>query len=115
MTPNGRRLALGLSIAIVLGGGVAWVSIPSRWTISRGGMPCRVVQGLPRHEVLRQCGEPDRAGAQPKRGGGRGPKWINLCSAPCDRYGDRIVFYDCSGLVAEVETVSGYQGCVGVN
>jgi hypothetical protein len=35
-----------------------------------------------------------------------------MCSAPCDRYGERLVFYDCEGRLAEVKSAGGYQGCV---
>jgi len=61
--------------------------------------------------VLARCGAPDGTGDQPKRAGG-GNGFLRMCSAPCDRYGERLTFYDCEGRLAEVKPARGYQGCV---
>ena len=109
--PLARRKLLALA-AIAAGVALAWHLVPSRWSLRpSSGVTCSIQEGLPRAGVLKLCGAPDAAGAQPKRGA-KGPGLINLCSAPCDRYADRLLFYDCDGNLAEVEAVSGYQGCV---
>ena len=110
MTPGRRRqLALALFAAA---SAVACRLGPHSWSLrSTSGAGCSVEEGLPRSEVVKQCGVPDATGGQPKRSReGAGPG--SFCSAPCERYADRLLLYDCDGHLAEVETVAGYQGCV---
>ena len=107
-----RLVVLAAGVAVMLVG--VLYHYPAGRTRGLGGRHCQVSVGQARTDVLRQCGEPDAAGGQPKRAGS-GPQLINFCSAPCDRYGDRLVFYDCATKVAEVEALTAeYQGCVGV-
>lgn len=97
---------------LLLAGVLAWNFLPNRWTVSREGVgSCEVVEHEPRAIVLGRCGEPTRTGGQPKVPGRR---LLSMCSAPCDVYGDRLLYYDCEGGVAQVVRFDphGYQGCL---
>jgi len=87
-----------------------WALVPSRWTLRTRGTDCRISERELRVSVMRRCGPPDKTGDQPKVPGQEFPA---MCSAPCDVYGDRLVYYDCEGGVADVVRMdsSEYQGC----
>ena len=103
-----RRVLWAVGVAAI-SAVLVWHALPSRWTLSnRAGRVCTVRQGATRRDVLAFCGDPDAEGGQTKRGYG----FLNMCSAPCDRYGERLAFYDCEGRLSEVEREHGYQGCV---
>src|SRR5262245_60292572 len=106
-----RAVLWGLGVAI--SAGLVWCAVPSRWTLSNqsGRTRCTVRQGTTRADVLARCGKPDATGDQPKRTGGRNG-FLSMCSAPCDRYGERLTFYDCDGRLSEVLRADGYRGCV---
>jgi hypothetical protein len=110
-----NRLALTAFGAAAAGAAIWWVWPSGPWTVARaGGASCRLEAGTARPDVLVRCGAPDATGGQPKRGRS-GPELINMCAAPCDRYGDKVLFFDCDNRLAEVEGWSShYQGCVGV-
>ena len=83
-----------------------------------GGASCVVRAGAPVENVHRDCGAPSY--------GCDGPKFIaseswwnpfamGVCSFHGDVYADRLVTYDCGGLVFSVDAFSGGrrpQGCV---
>jgi len=92
-------------IATLLGvfGGFWW-NHERMWTLSaRDGRPlCRVQEGWTEQEVSVHCGAPSGRGTQPKVPGG-GPFSLQMCSAPGDVYGTKVVFYGCDRKVTTVE------------
>ena len=90
MLKRKRLLAIGVLAAI--GATLLWSLWPQRWELQAGGRSgCEASEGATREAVLARCGDPDATGTQPKRlGGNQG--LISLCSAPCDRYSDQLLF-----------------------
>ena len=90
-----------------------------RWAVrSTAGASCVVRAGAPTEKVHRDCGAPSYGCDGPKFIGT--DKWwnpvaIRVCSFNGDVYGDRLVTYDCGGLVFSVDAFGGGrrpQGCV---
>jgi hypothetical protein len=67
-----------------------------------------------RDEVAASCGSPEQKGDQPKVIGGASIFDWSVCSAPCEKRGAHILFYDCSTRVSRVEAFdpNDYQGCI---
>lgn len=106
-----RRGLFGIAAVVAGVAAVVWALAPQRWQLHPAGRSsCQATEGTLREAVLAICGDPDAVGTQPKRPGGD-QGLISLCSAPCDRYSERLVFYDCEGRVAAVEPASA-MGCV---
>jgi hypothetical protein len=110
-----REVLAGLligAIAVVLWG-TCRGSFTHTWSLpsARGGAGCDVQQATARKDVIDHCGTPTRAGGQPKV---VSRTLDAMCSAPCDTYGDRLVYYDCDVRVAKVVKLvpETYQGCV---
>jgi hypothetical protein len=57
------------------------------------------------------CGEVKQAGIQPKVGAGWQNGGPQFCSAPCERYGEFVVLYDCASKVSDVQQVAEQVGC----
>ncbi len=111
--PKGRRYSTRVifgGITVVAAIAMAFAFLPRRWEIAPadGSTRCVVSRGQSRSEVIGICGPPTRTGGQPKVA-----SWTAICSAPCERRGQHLLFYDCDTRLASVEPLtSGYQGCL---
>lgn len=90
-----------------------------RWTVCpAAGARCDVRAGAPSENVRRDCGAPSYGCEGPKFIASESwwnPIAIGVCGFRGDVYGDRLVTYDCGGLVFSVDAFSGArrpQGCV---
>src|SRR5262245_25945069 len=108
--PKGLGLVLAVAaVAITLG--VAVTVWPRHWrVVNQGGsLLWTISRGWSSREVATACGAPSKVGDQPKVV----QSWKQFCSAPCELRGRNVIFYDCEGTVAQVETVrADWQGCV---
>ncbi|HEY7534039.1 MAG TPA: hypothetical protein VH681_14810 [Nitrospiraceae bacterium] len=88
-----RRKRLFLIAAVVALLATAFLLLPRHWHVFKSdGTPlCTVEQNWTAIEVAVACGSPQRQGVQPKVMSG----WFDVCSAPCEVYGQHLVFYDC--------------------
>src|SRR5690349_6088281 len=78
------------------------------WTLAgHDGHPvCQVQPGWTEHEVLAHCGPRSGRGMQPKvAASGSGLLNLQMCSAPGDVYGAKVVLYGCNGRVQAVENM----------
>jgi hypothetical protein len=90
-----------------------------RWTVRpAAGARCVVRAGAPTENVHRDCGTPSYGCDGPKFIASESwwnPFAISVCGFHGDVYEDRLVTYDCGGLVFSVDGFSGGrrpQGCV---
>lgn len=87
---------------------------PRTWQLTNvdGSTLCTVSTGWSVAAVTTACGLPSTTGTRPKVLNGL----TTFCSAPCERRGRSLVFYDCEGKVARVEMLTTeWQGCLGLN
>jgi hypothetical protein len=100
--------SIAIIVAVALGvGGYRW-NRTRKWTIiGRDGLPlCRVQEGWSEQEVALHCGIPSGRGQQPKVPvSNTGVFDVQMCSAPGDVYGTKVVLYGCDGKVRSVEQV----------
>ena len=99
-----RKIGIALGVALLAIGGYSW-NRERIWTLRDrdGRAVCRVHEGWNEQEVSAHCGVGSGRGLQPKvLASGRGLD-VQICSAPGDVYGSKVVFYGCDGRVATVE------------
>ena len=81
-----------------------WWNHGRMWTLRGpdGRSVCRVQAEWDAQEVFKHCGARSGRGRQPKVVGGTGLD-LQVCSAPGDVYGNKVVLYGCNGRVIAVE------------
>jgi len=106
-----RKIAIPIAIAVALVLAVYGWNRESRWTLKDqyGHSLCRVQSGWTQQEVAVHCGARWLGAWQPKVFAGYG---LQMCSAPADIYGAKVVLYGCDGKVEAVETMEQASGVV---
>jgi len=90
---------------LVITGACRW-NRARMWTLKdrNGSSACLVQPSWSEVEVLANCGPRSGRGWQPKvAASGTGFFNLQMCSAPGDVYGNRVVLYGCDGRVQAVE------------
>ena len=95
-------MAIAVAVPVIIGG-YLW-NREHRWTLrgSDGRPLCRVHAGWTEQEVAAHCGLRSKRGVQPKVPDSGG-SLVQMCSAPGDVYGAKVVLYGCDGRVHAVE------------
>ncbi len=108
--PTWRRYWLTAVLLAVALTGVLWLS--RTWELQTPLGTCVVKLGLSLSDVNSNCGSPEQKGDQPKVVNGLFD-WT-VCSAPCEKRGVHILFYNCSSRIAVVKSFKPdeYQGCI---
>ena len=72
---------------------------------------CTIEEGWTAEQVSLACGRPRGGGTQPKIGARTAGTNLQLCSAPCEVFGETLVLYGCDEKVWETQLLSDRWRC----